>query len=73
MVEIIEGKYCYSASQPEELALIKAASAFGIKLVHKDTEGNVEFWVEFLKETRKYKILNVMDFSSERKRMSVLI
>jgi magnesium-transporting ATPase (P-type) len=72
-VELKDGELVYSASQPEELALVKALQKFGLKLVAKDLKGRMEFEVSFLGQSRKFRLLHLMDFTSDRKRMSVLI
>jgi len=63
----------YSASQPEELALVKALQKFGLQLMSKDLKGRMEFEVGFLGQSRKFRLLHLMDFTSDRKRMSVVI
>ncbi|XP_025085934.1 probable phospholipid-transporting ATPase VA isoform X2 [Pomacea canaliculata] len=61
----------YEAESPDELALVRAASTYGCRLLKRSpdkvvvwlpAEGDVEFFV-----------LNVLDFDSTRKRMSIIV
>lgn len=63
----------YNASSPDELALVNAADKLGIKFIKKDEENIV-----YLKDTLnnrdvEYKLLNILEFTSARKRMSVVV
>ncbi|KAI5461679.1 hypothetical protein BGZ63DRAFT_424547 [Mariannaea sp. PMI_226] len=69
------GNIDYQASSPDELALVEAARDLGLVLIDRPTQsiklrtmgedGNLRF------ET--YQILDVIEFSSKRKRMSIII
>ena len=63
----------YNAASPDELALIEGAKAMGIVLEGKDEEGMVTIRNVRTNTEWKYKILAVLEFTSERKRMSVLV
>ncbi|KAI0135879.1 phospholipid-translocating P-type ATPase [Daldinia grandis] len=70
-----DGEIAFQAASPDELALVQAARDLGyllidrptqsIKLRHESPEG------ELLTET--YEVLDVIEFSSKRKRMSIII
>lgn len=70
-----DGEIAFQAASPDELALVQAARDLGyllidrptqsIKLQHQSPEG------ELLTET--YEVLDVIEFSSKRKRMSIVI
>ncbi|KAF3056431.1 putative phospholipid-transporting ATPase DNF3 [Daldinia childiae] len=70
-----DGEIAFQAASPDELALVQAARDLGyllidrptqsIKLQHQSPEG------ELLTET--YEVLDVIEFSSKRKRMSIII
>ncbi len=67
----------YNAASPDELALINAAKQFGFEFTgldendfytcdEKDKNGD-------LVKSHKYELLNVLEFNSTRKRMSVIL
>jgi len=67
-----EGKPRYNAEGPDEEALVKAAAALGFVL--KSTEDNVyEIYNENTRETKRFQILGINAFNSDRKRMSVIV
>ena len=61
----------YNASSPDELALVNGARHLGFAFVNRNDEGDMvcSAWGE----ERKFKLLNVIEFDSTRKRMSVII
>ncbi|XP_064638514.1 phospholipid-transporting ATPase IF-like isoform X2 [Lineus longissimus] len=63
-------EYEYQASSPDEKAFVEACRRYGI-VFHgtKDTE----HVVSFKEDTRRYKVLYVLDFDANRKCMSVII
>ncbi|CAN8259431.1 unnamed protein product [Cochlearia groenlandica] len=68
------GKCTYEAESPDEVAFLVAAGKFGFEF-SKRTQSSV-----FIRERhsgqpveREYKVLNVLDFTSKRKRMSVIV
>lgn len=68
---IDERKGTYNASSPDELALVNVAKYFGVVFEKRDEENNVT--ISFKGERFTYKLLNILDFTSARKRMSVII
>ncbi|KAL7819956.1 phospholipid-translocating P-type ATPase [Trichoderma gracile] len=70
-----EGQIDFQASSPDELALVRAAQELGYLVVQRNskqitlqvtqTDGSVELL--------KYDILDVIEFSSARKRMSIVV
>ncbi|KAF4979421.1 hypothetical protein FZEAL_4364 [Fusarium zealandicum] len=70
-----DGDITYQAASPDELALVEAAKDLGflvidrpaqaIKLEFRDADGTLQ--------TEMYQVLDVIEFSSKRKRMSIII
>ncbi|PTB66999.1 phospholipid-translocating P-type ATPase [Trichoderma citrinoviride] len=70
-----DGKIDFQASSPDELALVRAAQELGYLVVQRNskqitlqvtqTDGSVELL--------KYEILDIIEFSSARKRMSIVV
>ncbi|XP_067662836.1 probable phospholipid-transporting ATPase IA [Haliotis asinina] len=60
----------YQASSPDEAALVKAARKFGFVFTTR-TPQTVS--IEVFGKVETYEILNVLEFTSERKRMSVVV
>mmetsp|Transcript_10350 Transcript_10350/g.10219 ORF Transcript_10350/g.10219 Transcript_10350/m.10219 type:complete len:394 (-) Transcript_10350:904-2085(-) len=67
-----ETKMIYNASSPDELALVNAARYFGYFFKERDSENNICLEMED-GSIEQYKLLNVIEFDSTRKRMSVII
>eukprot|EP00352_Strombidinopsis_acuminata_P001836 CAMPEP_0176384886 /NCGR_PEP_ID=MMETSP0126-20121128/34683_1 /TAXON_ID=141414 ORGANISM="Strombidinopsis acuminatum, Strain SPMC142" /NCGR_SAMPLE_ID=MMETSP0126 /ASSEMBLY_ACC=CAM_ASM_000229 /LENGTH=165 /DNA_ID=CAMNT_0017750865 /DNA_START=1564 /DNA_END=2061 /DNA_ORIENTATION=- len=61
----------YNASSPDELALVNGARHFGFAFEERDDDNNMVF--DYYGETRRYKLLNVLEFTSARKRMTVIV
>lgn len=61
----------YNASSPDELALVNAAKFFGAVFLKRDEDNNMV--IEFLGNRRYYKLLNILEFTSTRKRMSIIV
>ena len=61
----------YNASSPDELALVNAAKFFQVTFKKRDEDNNMV--IDFRGQTLKYKLLNILEFNSTRKRMSVII
>lgn len=61
----------YNASSPDELALVNAAKFFGVEFKKRDEDNNLI--VEYRGITLRYKLLNILEFNSTRKRMSVIV
>ena len=65
----------YSASSPDEEALVIAAREFGITYEGKSEDGVITLTdrTQIVRQTLKYKLLHVLEFDSVRKRMSVIV
>ena len=61
----------YNAASPDELALVNGAKFFGVTFLKRDEDNNMI--VDFRGERLQYKLLNILEFNSTRKRMSVII
>ncbi|KAF2077500.1 hypothetical protein CYY_001199 [Polysphondylium violaceum] len=66
------GQIKYSSSSPDEIALVNASLNLGIKLVSR-TPNSICVCVNGGQEERVYTILNILEFSSDRKRMSIIV
>ncbi|XP_025087156.1 LOW QUALITY PROTEIN: probable phospholipid-transporting ATPase IA [Pomacea canaliculata] len=64
------GEINYLASSPDEAALVKAARNLGFVFTTRTPE---TVKIEVFGEEETYEILNVLEFTSERKRMSVVV
>ena len=64
------GEYIYHAASPDERALVYGASRFGY-VFQSRTPSYVE--VNAFGKVERYEILNVIEFTSSRKRMSVIV
>ena len=65
-------KNTYNSSSPDELALVNAAKSFGIVFEKRDEDNNI--LIDYKGEIQlKYQLLNILEFSSDRKRMSVIV
>ena len=65
----------YNASSPDELALVEGAKSHGFELINRDHNNVIDLQVPAwgYSATRKFKVLNVLEFNSDRKRMSVIV
>jgi phospholipid-transporting ATPase len=66
-----DGIIDYKASSPDELALVNAARFFGFKFAGRDSEQNLILMIG--ENQLLINVLNVIEFTSDRKRMSVVI
>jgi magnesium-transporting ATPase (P-type) len=73
IVEEKNGILTYNASSPDELALTNAARHFGIIFESRDEDANIVIYNKHLDKRFKYQLLNVIEFTSDRKRMSCII
>ncbi|WBW72014.1 trans-Golgi network aminophospholipid translocase (flippase), Dnf1 [Schizosaccharomyces osmophilus] len=70
--------YRYQSTSPDELALVHAAQQLGYIVIDRDMDA-VTIRLHYLLDnrshpiTKTYKILNTIEFSSKRKRMSVIV
>lgn len=71
VADVKDGKTLYNASSPDELALVNAAKYFGYFFKGRDDDNNIE--VEINGKRTLYQLLNVIEFSSDRKRMTVVV
>lgn len=71
IVEDKDGEIRYNASSPDELALANAARYFGFKFIGRDEENNVV--IDQNGEEIGYQLLNLIEFNSTRKRMTVVV
>ena len=63
----------YSASSPDELALLNGARMLGYTYLGKDPiTSTVQIQIDGQKEPVEYQLLNVIEFSSSRKRMTTV-
>ena len=73
IVENKDGNITYNASSPDELALINAARYFGMVFESRDENNRIVLY-DKRKNTRvEFHLLNVIEFTSTRKRMSVIV
>ncbi|CAF1402273.1 unnamed protein product [Rotaria magnacalcarata] len=60
----------YQASSPDEYALVSAVKEMGVVFFRRTPDSVI---INFRGEDEAYEILNVLEFSSDRKRMSVIV
>jgi phospholipid-transporting ATPase len=70
---IDDRKGTYNAASPDELALVNAAKQFGYEFKGTDRDDNMVVLEKATGQELKYKLLNTLEFSSARKRMSVIV
>ena len=63
----------YNATSPDELALVNGMRHLGFAFRCRDTDDNIVIDHLRLKTESKYKLLHVIEFNSDRKRMSVIV
>ncbi len=61
----------YNASSPDELALVNAAKYLGVEFAER-TDDNI-IVINYKGTQFKYKLLQIIEFNSNRKRMSVIV
>ncbi|OMJ67067.1 hypothetical protein SteCoe_35873 [Stentor coeruleus] len=61
----------YRASSPDELALVSAAGYFGMKFIGRDADQNIE--IDYKGKVFYVKLLNTIEFTSDRRRMTVVV
>lgn len=70
------GELRYNAESPDEAALVSAGAKFGFRLVSRETTSHGSFLTLEegpALEQHRYQLLNVLGFTSERKRMTVVV
>ena len=60
----------YKASSPDELALVSAAKMFGVEMIERSGQDVI---LNVHGQREAYNILNILEFSSNRKRMTVVV
>lgn len=75
---IKDGSISYQASSPDEVAIVKWTESVGVTLVYRDMTSIKLRWTSAdvdtsVSEVFSYDILNVFPFSSETKRMGIII
>lgn len=63
----------YQASSPDEIAIVKWTENVGLRLVHRDRHGMTLASLKSGKVVVKVRILNVFPFTSETKRMGIIV
>jgi phospholipid-translocating ATPase len=71
-VDPITGAIEYKAQSPDEAALVQAAADVGFVFRGRDRE-ILRLQTPFSEEVEKYELLNILEFTSARKRMSVVL
>lgn len=67
-----DGRVTYSSSSPDEIAIVNFAKLCGYELIGEQSD-RVVVYSRQENRTHRYKLLATLEFSSNRKRMSVLI
>lgn len=73
--EIKDGQLEYQSSSPDELALVEAARELGYSVTHRSSQ-SITLHVRSESGNERdetYQILDVIEFSSKRKRMSIVV
>ena len=70
MIKEIRGEIKYMGTSPDDLELVKAAARQGYKLVETSVNSKT---IRILGKDYSYEVLKVLGFSSERKRMSIIV
>ncbi|KAI9171488.1 Phospholipid-transporting ATPase [Paramyrothecium foliicola] len=73
--ELRDGKLEYQAASPDELALVKAAQELGYSVVQRNSQSITIQTTQAngATELLKFDILDIIEFSSIRKRMSIIV
>ncbi|ROW16574.1 hypothetical protein VPNG_01460 [Cytospora leucostoma] len=72
--EYVNGEIEYQASSPDELALVRAAKELGFTMVQRSSQQiTLKVCNGDSESTRVYQILDSIEFSSNRKRMSIIL
>ena len=75
-------EYTYSASSPDELALVNAAKMFGYEFKSRSVDNILEIQISKYPrekgnpdktEVLEFELLNILEFDSDRKRMSAIV
>ncbi|KAF7723368.1 putative aminophospholipid-translocase [Apophysomyces ossiformis] len=71
-VDDLGGEITYQASSPDEVAIVKWTEKMGMTLVGRDVS-KIQLRVNSTGEILEYDILNIFPFTSETKRMGIII
>ncbi|CAN8101972.1 unnamed protein product [Discula destructiva] len=73
--EVRDGQLQFQASSPDELALVRAASELGFSVVQRSAQQITlrQSHADGSESNKVYEILDVIEFSSKRKRMSIVL
>ncbi|KAG0167337.1 putative aminophospholipid-translocase [Apophysomyces sp. BC1034] len=71
-VDNLDGDITYQASSPDEVAIVKWTEKMGMALVGRDVS-NIQLRVKSTEEILQYDVLNIFPFTSETKRMGIII
>ncbi|KAF6763652.1 phospholipid-translocating ATPase [Ephemerocybe angulata] len=71
-VDPVTGEVTYKSQSPDEGALVQAAADVGYRFVGRDRE-TLLLRTPGSEELEKYELLNILEFTSARKRMSVVV
>ena len=63
----------YNASSPDELALVNAAKYFGVVFCQRESGRQNTIRIDYRGTELTYELLNIIEFSSNRKRMSSIV
>jgi phospholipid-translocating ATPase len=63
----------YQASSPDEIAIVRWTESVGLRLIHRDRKGMILQSVETDRPVVKVRILDVFPFTSEGKRMGIIV
>lgn len=66
-----EGRY--NSASPDELALVSAAKQFGFTFVDRDASDTLLIKDHWRGMTLRFRLLDICEFTSTRKRMSVVV
>ncbi|ETW01319.1 hypothetical protein H310_06882 [Aphanomyces invadans] len=69
---MIDANHAFAASSPDDLALVRAAKLFGFVFAER-TRGSILLHLPKGGRTEEYHVLAVFEFTSARKRMSVVV
>lgn len=73
LVTYLEGERVYNASSPDEYALVQMARYCGFEYDGLDSDNNMTLIDHRQSKSYSYELLDVLEFSSARKRMSVIL
>jgi magnesium-transporting ATPase (P-type) len=69
-----ETKFILNSSSPDELSMINGAKYYGVQFVERNSHNEIILrYSNQITELRTFKLLNIIEFTSERKRMTVIV